>query len=37
MFEYLRVHVYLKVLINSCLEVAVGFSYVTCLTARAFK
>ena len=37
MFEYLKVPVLLKVLINSFLEVPVGFSNVTCLTARAFK
>ena len=37
MFEYLRVPVYLKALMNSCLEVPVGFSNATCLTARAFK
>ena len=31
MFEYLRVPICLKVLINFCLEVPVGFSYVRAL------
>ena len=37
MFENLRVPFCLKVLINSCSEMPVRFSYVTCLAARAFK